>query len=443
MLAAGAALLLMSVPADPAPGSVAATPPASGERSVRLTPLALLDWAASNEGSHPDLAERAYQALAGDSDVRIRSEARYRLAGISARRGRLTEAAVLLRHVLDEQPDAQRVRLELASLQERLGDEEGARRTLRAASAGQLPKAVARLVSRWSEALRSRRPAGFSVELAIAPDSNINRATRSDTLSTVVGDFTIAPDSQARSGLGVAAGASTFRRFSLGGDLAVVGRLTGAGRFYRDRRFTQLDVEASLGLEAALGKSRLLLEGGAGQGWVGGDIFARQVRATAALRRPLGPRMVVGTRLTGLAIDNRFNALADGRALLGELSVERALSSRSGLLVTLAGERFHARDAAYRTTRWEAGVTGWQDLGRFTLFGGVALGRLRGDEPLALFTEARKDRLVRVSIGGSTREIRMLGLVPFLRIVRESNASNTAFYHYARTRSEIGFSRAY
>lgn len=443
MLAAGAALLLMSASADQAPGAKVSAVPGRGERSLTLTSLALLDWAASIERSTPDLAERAYQALAGDPDVRVRSQARYRLAEMSARRGRLTDAALLLRHVLDEQPDAQRVRLELASLQERLGDTEGAHRTLRAASAGQLPKHIARLVSRWSDALRSRKPAGFSFEVAIAPDSNINRATRSDTLSTVVGDFTIDPDSQAKSGLGVAATASTFRRMSVGSRVAVVGRLTGAGRFYRDNRFTQLDLEASLGVEASLGKSRLSLEGGAGQGWVGGEPFMRQARVTAALRWPLGARTAVGMRFTGLALDNRFNALADGRALLGEVSLERALSTQSGILLTVAGERFRARDAGYRTTRWDAGVTGWQDLGRFTLFGGFTVGRLSGDQPLVLFTEARKDRLVRLSIGGSYREVRVLGLVPFIRVVRERNKSNTAFYDYARTRSEFGFSRAF
>ncbi|GAA4010653.1 porin family protein [Sphingomonas humi] len=440
MLSLESALLLLPLsPAIP----VVDLAPSAQEQRVSLTPTALLEWASRRETSDPVLSERAYRLLCNDPAAQVRAEARYRLAALLAGQGKLRDAATLLRRLLDEQPGAQRVRLDLAGLQERLGDEDGARRTLRAASAGPLPKEISRLVDKWSEALRSRRPAGLSIEVAIAPDSNINRATRSDRLSTVLGDFAIDPQGKARSGLGVASSASAFRRFSVGDDLSLIARVTGAGRFYRDKQFNQVDLEAALGAEGAFGKARVSLEAAVGQGWFGGVPFIRQVHATASFRRPVGRRAAIGVKLTGSAIDNRLNRLQDGRSVLGELSLERALSSRSGVLLSAAGERFRARDPGYRFGRWEAGATGWQDLGRVTLFGGVALGSLRGDESLALFAAARSDKLMRLSIGGTFRQLGFAGLAPFVRVTHERNDSNIAFYAYRRTRSEVGFRSAF
>ncbi len=61
---------------------------------------------------------------------------------------------------------------------------------MRQAQAGGLPPEVARFVDRYSAALRDQKPLGASIDIAPAPDSNIDRATRSQTLGTVLGDFT-------------------------------------------------------------------------------------------------------------------------------------------------------------------------------------------------------------------------------------------------------------
>jgi thioredoxin-like negative regulator of GroEL len=56
------------------------------------------------------------EALENDPIPEIRREARYRQALVLEANGRDREAAVLLRQVLDEKPDAGAVRLKLASL---------------------------------------------------------------------------------------------------------------------------------------------------------------------------------------------------------------------------------------------------------------------------------------------------------------------------------------
>ena len=88
------------------------------------------------------------------------------------------------------------------------------------------------MIDRYAASLRAARPAGFNFEIAIAPDSNISRATRSDTLGTVFGDFDIGKDSQARSGP-VSHSVWTFRRIGLGGDHSIVLRAGGSADLYR------------------------------------------------------------------------------------------------------------------------------------------------------------------------------------------------------------------
>src|SRR5690348_7273978 len=59
-------------------------------------------------------AENILELLARDPDRDIRNEARYRRAKLLRARANYRDAALLLRRVLDERPDATPVRLELA-----------------------------------------------------------------------------------------------------------------------------------------------------------------------------------------------------------------------------------------------------------------------------------------------------------------------------------------
>src|SRR5437868_2703232 len=195
-----------------------ATAPAAGhpppeQAAVRLSPVQLFEFAERlRSGGRVEDAERAYRALATNPDKDIRSEARFRLARMLAAHDRSSEAAILLRQVLDERPGAQRVRIELATLLARMGQVAAAQKELRAAQAGSLPSDVARLVDRFSGALRARSPHGVSVTFAVAPDTNINRGTQLDRLGTVLGDFIIDREAKRRSGVGFQIDAEAFVR---------------------------------------------------------------------------------------------------------------------------------------------------------------------------------------------------------------------------------------
>lgn len=388
-------------------------------------------------------AERAYEALIQDSSQEVRLEARFRLAMLEGKQGKLARAATLLRQVIDQRPDAARVRLELAGVLGRMGDKDGAWRQVRAINAGALPTEVARLVDHYSEALRAQRPAGTSIEFALAPDSNINRATRADRLGTILGDFQITDDGKARSGTGVSLSGQTYRRVPLREDVGLLIRASGFANLYRQSRFNHIAADLAIGPEINLKRDRIQLELGATQRWFGQEPLLRSARAAATLSHQVGSRTLL--RLSGSAsiIDNQQNDLQDGRGFSAQVGLEHALTRTMGMALSLGGDRQRLREPAYSTTGWRAGAVGWRDLGRMTLSLGAEVGGLKADERLALLPERREDKYSRFSLGATFRQFNWRGFAPLLRLWRERNRSNVAFYDYRRTRTEIGVTRAF
>jgi len=410
-----------------------------------LTPAQMLKLAeVADANGDTSTAAAIYDALEADRDSDVRAEARFRHAKLLLRQQRTREAAVLLRRLLDEKPGAVVARLELAHALQLLGNPDAALRELRAAQASGLPPDVARLVDRYSEALRAARPTGASIEIALAPDSNINQATRSDTLGTVFGDFDIGKDSKAKSGIGVSLRGQAFHRFGLGGgDDSLLVRLSGFADLYRAARFNDIAVDLAAGPELRLGRNQLNLEVGATQRWFGQKPFMRSARLAATWTRPLG--RLTQLRLTGSAarVDNQLNDLQDGRDFSGKAEVEHALSATSGIALTGSLDRQSLKDPGYSTTGWRAGLLGWHDMGRMTLTAGAEFGRLEADERLLLFPDKRADRYSRLSLAATFRQLQWRGFAPLARFTIERNRSTIAFYDFRRTRAELGVVRAF
>ena len=389
------------------------------------------------------LAASIYRAMLVDASMDVRLEAKFRLARIETGRANFRSAAVLLRQILDEKPSAGRVRLELASLLERMGDEDSALRELRAAQASGLPPRVARIVDRYSDALRAAGPKGASIEIAVAPDSNISRSTSSDTLGTVFGDFEIDERSKAKSGLGLSLHGQAYRRFGLSSDASLLVRGNASADLYRQSRFDDLSLDLAVGPELQLGRNRITAEIGATQRWFGLKPYVRAAHIAASVKRPLDRRTQL--RLSGSAalLDYRTNDLQDGKVYSLQASVERALSETTGVALNLSGDRMAARDPGYSTRGWRAGLTVWKDVGRATFTAGAEFGRLHADERLALFPDERRDRFSRLSFGTTLRQFSFGGFAPVTRLVIERNKSTIEFYDYRRTRTEFGLVRAF
>jgi hypothetical protein len=356
---------------------------------------------------------------------------------------RFTDSAVLLRTILDEQPDAQRVRLELADVLATMGDDAAARRELRAARAGKLPPEVAQQVDRFSDALRARKPVGATLDIAIASDSNVNRATRSDTLGTVIGDFTLDKDARAQSGQGIAVQGQTYGRLALSRDADLLGTVSASANLYRKSRFNDVSLGASLGPELTLGNFQVHPSVGASRRWYGHEPFTDVASLQLDTAHPLGATAQVRGAFAASHIWNHLNSLESGNSYSGAVAVEAALSETTGGGISLTGIRQSLDDPGYSDTSGQISLFGWHEAGRVTFSSSLTYGRLVADERLLLYPDKRDDRLYRATIGATARQIQYRGFAPTVSLTWERNRSPIEIYDYGRTVFNMGVTRAF
>jgi hypothetical protein len=404
--------------------------------------LGLADLASSK--GDEETARRIYELLSSDARPDIRAEAMYRRAQRLVERKQIAAAATLLRAVLDDQPDATRVRLELAGLLHQLGQDENALRQLRSAQARGLPPDVARLVDRYSQAIRATRPFGASIEIALAPDSNPNRSTSAQRLDTVLGPFSVDEDSRAESGLGLSVRAQAFRRIHLGtGAPSVLFRGALAADLYKKPAFQDIALEVAAGPEFAVGRGRLNLEVAGTERRYGTKPYMRSARVGLSWLKPVGRLAQVQFVGSIGRVDHQRNDLQDGSTLFARAKFERALSETMGAAVSLTGERHAARDPAYATSQWRAGLLLWRDLRQATVTLESEFGLLKADDRLALLPKRRVDRYSALSLGMTLRRLAFRSFAPVARLTLERNRSSVAMSDYRRTRTEIGLVRAF
>jgi tetratricopeptide (TPR) repeat protein len=388
-------------------------------------------------------AERALRALFADPSAELRAEARFRLAQLLAQRGKASDAAVLLRQLVDEHPNAGRARLELAGLLHKLGEEESALRQIRALQSMNLPAPVANFVDRVSASLYSAKPFGLYAEVALAPDSNINRATTSDTLGTVIGDFTVDETSKARAGIGAAVRTVAHARRDLGSRASLAARASSEANIYGREQFNLIQGEISAGPEFDLGSRRISLTGGLGRSWYGMKPFSDHKRLSASVAQRIGPVSQLRLDASLRWSNNALNALQDGQGTSFRLGFERALSPRLFVTASAALDRFQAQDAGYSTRSTAFGASVYREAGRTTLSLGADVGCLKADERLMLFPERREEKFARIHFGGVFRQMTVRGFAPMARVSIERNRSTIELHDYSRTRTELGITRSF
>lgn len=428
-----------------ADGAPPPMPQSSGLQADRLTPVELFAFAdgARDRGDYA-AAAAAYRALATNPDIEMRSEARFRLAlMLAGQQHKLREAAIELRKILDEKPRAARVRVELARIDALLGHVNAAGRELRAAQAAGLPPEVEQAVRFYAQALDAKRSLGGSLEVAFAPDSNINRATTSPTLGTVVGNFTLSNDAQAHSGLGVAVRGQGFAQASLSDNVRLIGRLSGSANVYRAAQFDDLIIAPQFGPDVTLGRERFSLAVGSAWRWYGAVPYSLSLTVGGNWQHGLGKRGQMRVDVGFASLDNRRNALESGKVWSLATGVDRAFSARLGGGLQVSARRQTAQNPGYATAGGSIYVYAFREIGKTTLSINMSYGRLEADQPLALFANRRIDNNYTAGINATFRQIRIGSIAPIARFRFERNASSVQLYDYRRFAGELGVATAF
>lgn len=389
-------------------------------------------------------AEAAYHALAQDRDPEVRIEARFRLAMmLTDDLGRHGDAALLFRRILDERPAAARVRLELARVQALLGNNSAARRELRAAQATGLPPAVAQMVQFYAQALNARKPFGGSIEVAIAPDSNINRATRSETLGTILGDFSLTDDARAKSGVGLDVQGQVHGRIPLSAGLEWTTRASTDARLYRYGDFNDVAVSIQTGPQFRWGNSQITLSAGPSWRWYGNAPFSRSFGGGVNWQKPLGKRGQVRMDGTVASVINKRNALQSGESYALSMGIDRAFGARTGGGLQIFGQREATRDAGYALTTGGASFYAYREVGRTTLVGNVGYSHLEADKRIFLYPRRRIDDRFSASVSATLRALHVGSFAPLVRLRWERNRSTVELYAFRRVAAEFGVTSAF
>ena len=358
------------------------------------------------------------------------------------RRGDLAGAASLYRAILDEQPDAQRSRLELARILALMGDDAGARRELRRAGAVGLPDDVARVVDQFASALRSRRRAGGSLNIALAPSTNINRATSARSIDTVIGPFTPNVDSRATSGVGLNLGAQGYWRSSTGPS-ALLLRMSGSGDFYTQSRFNDLSILGQAGPELRRGRSRFRPALSYSAQWFGGKPYAAGVGASANWLRAVGRTAEVEIEAAVLQRRYRQNGLQNGRVFALSTNFDKALGDSLSFRASAQLARTAARDPGYSSMSGSVGGLVAKREGGKTWLVEVTGSHLHSDARLLLFPIRRSDWGVDASVGILINRWAFKGLSPLVRVHQVWNSSTVDIYRFSQTRIEFGLSQEF
>lgn len=422
-----------------AAGAVSAQDEISGVTAARLFDLA---DARRDAGALED-ALALYDALARDPDPDVRAEARYRKGVMLADAGRYADAAVAFRALLDEKPDVLVARLELARMLAAMGRETEARRELRQAQALGIPPAAALTVDRFAAALRSPKRFGGSLELALTPDSNVNRATEARTLDTIIAPLTLSEDARARTGIGGRVAGQAYGKFPLTENLSSLTRAAGVGEFFSESQFDDVSVSVLTGLEWRGAVDKVSPSIGVTRRWFGGERYARTETVTLDWVRSLDRRSQLA--LSGSASTAHYarNRLQDGEIYDLSLAYERALSGTTGASLSVAATRQAAEDPGYSTWSGGLNVSAWRESGWGTLFMSTGIRRTEGDARLFLFPEARREWLVTASAGVNLRAWTFAGFAPSFRINLERNESTVGLYDYRRVAARVGIVRAF
>ena len=413
--------------------------------STSLTPPQLFEVAREKSVEQRfDEAITIYSALERDPHSDIRWEALYRHGKLLENQKHLTESAVLFRTILDENPHAQRVRLELAKVLADMGHENAARRELRQAQAGNLPPEVAQIVNQYAVALRSAKPLGGTFEVGIAPSNNINRATSSPTLNSILGPLVLSGNAQAKSGIGLNLGGQGNAQLPLSSKIKLSAQLSNQNALFRDAEFDDSIIAGSVGVSMLVGSSlRLKLDEGPSYRIYGGHPYSTALNGTVDVQYPLDKRSQIGLQSDFSVIKYIQNPLQNGDVFGETLSYDRALNARFGSKLSLFAQRATANDPGYATKSAGASVLVWHELGKTTLYATGSISHLLSDARLFLYTDRRNETLYRAGLGATFRQIIIDGFSPVLRMNYESNRSTIDTYNYRRFGGEVAITRAF
>lgn len=353
------------------------------------------------------------------------------------------------RTILDDQPQQTRVRLELARALFALRKFDSADYQLRLAQDDEeLPEDIARIISNTRSAIRSRRNWRFGFDFGFAPDTNINSATRSDSVDVTFGSNTyqlaLDEDARARSGIGATSSLYGSLRLPAAERLAVVLDANAQLVRYENKQFNDSFIQFAAGPELKLDDATTLtLQGVGAQRWYGGRVASQQLGSQITLQHDLARDKRIAVRLDARRAASDFGAAYRGWQYGANLSYEQVVSKALIASGTVYARREDMQVASNTAWSWgvNAGLGGEFPFGlNAGVSGGVA--RATYDAPSFLFsTDERADWRLNGRAYVGLRRVRVAGFSPSVEYNYSQTETNYDLYSSTRHRVEFRLAR--
>lgn len=371
--------------------------------------------------------------------------AAYLQAVVFHRRGRLPEAEKLLRQIVAERPAYSRVRLELASVLAATGNREGAAYHLRLLADSSADPGSRQRFESYIDQITPDRPYTLSGFVSIAPSTNINNGSQNDTIYIAGLPFAIAPGAQAKSGLGVRAGAVGALTHRLGENLSAYAAGSGVVTEYSGKSFDTVTGDLRLGLRrqtlrhllgAELIFDRRFIALRATDYGVGGRLFLRKPLASKWLlsgemqfitrNYDLNPTLRALTFSTEARLDHSYRP---GRSVHGKVGVVNEEVKAHPHNSYVGG---HVEIGTIQPL--PAGL-----LASLALKAGV--NAYRADFPG--MSRPRRDAFVELRATFLTADLAWRGFTPRFGLSYYAQKSNVALYDYDKVSADVTFTKEF
>ncbi|QGZ96526.1 TPR repeat-containing protein precursor [Terricaulis silvestris] len=376
-------------------------------------------------------------------DQRAAPEVLFIEAFIARQRGRPRRAIELYQRLLDQDASLGRVRLELAETFVELGDDRAAEQNYRLALTTDLPPEVRAVVNDALTQLERRDRWRFSVNLAVAPDTNVNAATDAEQAQLFGLPFELSDEARRTSGLNITAAAGAERAFATDGPFSGIVGVSLRGTDNEQTAFDDAAASGRLGVQyVSMGaRSELALIGD--RRWFGGDWLSSSAGLEFRQRLSNG-RTVHDVSLSASRLDYDDSVDRDADVYSLDWDRSRYVSPiffwRAGAALRLVDAESDAE--TFAATRVSAG--GYHALpAGFGVWAEAAVEQRDFDEAAPLFGVAREDLEISLSLRGIKRDWRVFGYNPYLGALVAQNDSNIELEDYSRTRVEFGLTRTF
>lgn len=348
-------------------------------------------------------------------------------------------AISLYRRILVREPDAERVRLELARAFFLKGDYDNADRQFRFARAGNIDDAVKTNIDHFLSAINHLREWTVNFSLALAPDTNQNAATSASQINIFGLPFALDKNARKQSGIGVAGDIggewspllSDNLKARIGGDLTRTD--------YSGGQFDDMTLSGYAGPQFLFHDWDISVLGTGFQRWYANQDYLDGFGGKIAADYGITSDVLVSAAFGGQAMTDDFIPDQSGPLYSTQLTGTYVLSPSSLVQLQLGFNRQDAQTGAYSYSGVWFGGGYSQDL-PFGFSAGFQPSYFitRYDDELTAFGKTRADNALMLAFTLLNRRFDYHGFTPRFSYVFTEQHSNIPLYSFTRNQFQIG-----